>query len=506
MGLNTTGATCVAQTFSGALRGMRGDVNIYRGIPYAVAPIGPLRWKPPLSHPGWVGIRDALTFGPDCVQTPHPHLRGSGMSEDCLYLNVWTPAKSPEDRLPVMVWIHGDGYTRGAGSHAIYDGESLARLGVVLVTINYRLGLPGFLAHAGLSAESSNGSSGNYGLLDQIEALRWLKRNIGAFGGDACRVTIFGQSAGGSCSHLLMASPLAEGLFTQAILHSPGTMRPMATLEVAEAAGACIGSDVDAMRQLSAEKLLEMTSLLVPPMRKLASPRGLGPIVDGWVIRGDDVDNYRTGRVRPIALMIGSAANEGRRLSDLFALRTVAELDAYLTESFGSLDGLPRNYRAMVDAEVAPSLERVIGDTQFNYGTWGVAHAMRKLGAPVYQYLFSRPTDGTDLPPTHDDELPYVFGTLEKGGLRSMRQPETPVTHGAATLSAQMMAAWVRFASTGNPNGGDLPSWPVLDDGAELLVFNDGIMQGIMPRVDDLLFVRGLRAAPPTTPYRQMAN
>ncbi|GAA5235299.1 carboxylesterase family protein [Verticiella sediminum] len=493
----TSNATCVAHTPRGALRGFREDVDVYRGIPYAMPPVGPLRWAPPRPHAGWAGIRDALAFGPDCVQTPHPHLRGCGMSEDCLYLNVWTGARSPEERRPVMVWIHGDGYTRGSGSHAIYDGQALARRGVVLVTLNYRLGLPGFLAHAGLSAESPHGSSGNYGLLDQIEALRWVRENIAAFGGDPDRVTVFGQSAGASCTHLLMACPLAAGLFSQAILHSPGAMRPMATLTEAEASGERIGSDIAAMRDLPAHKLLEMTSLLVPARRKLASPRGLGPIVDGWIVQGDDVDNYRRGRVRPMPLVTGIAANEGKRLSDRFAIRSVAQLEAYLADSFGSLDALPRNYRATQDEDVVPALERVIGDTQFSYGTWRVAQSMRELGAPVYQYVFARPNDGADHLPTHDDELPYVFGTLAQGGLRFVGDPARPPSPAARSLGEQMMAAWVRFAATGNPNGDDLPHWPRLGADGAVLYFDDRISLGAMPRVDDLLFIRDLHLESP---------
>jgi len=493
----TSSATCVAETSSGSVRGIRGAVNVFLGIPYAEPPVGDLRWQPPRPHRGWLGVRDALTFGPDCVQTPHAHLRGQGMSEDCLYLNVWTASQTEGERRPVMVWIHGDGYTRGSGSHAIYDGAALAREGVVVVTINYRLGLLGFLAHPSLSAESAHGSSGNYGLLDQIEALRWVQRNIAAFGGDPSRVTIFGQSAGGSCSHLLMASPLSEGLFAQAILHSPGAMRPMATLIEAEQAGARIGTDVKKMRALSAEQLLEMTSLLVPPMRKLASPRGLGPIVDGWVIQGDDVANYRMGRVRAMPLMTGIAVNEGKRLADRFGLKTVAALDAYLSDSFGSIETLPRSYRAQVDAEVGPALERVIGDTQFSYGTWRVAQSMQKLGAPVFQYVLARPNDNSSSPPTHDDELPYVFGTLDQGGLRFVAEPGSLPSKEALSLSTLMMGAWVRFAKTGNPNGGTLPRWPTLGQAEEVLYFDDQITLGQMPRVDDLKFIRGLRLEAP---------
>ena len=390
------------ETGSGLVRGLHRGENVtsFLGIPYAAAPVGRLRWTPPQRHAGWPGIRDAFGFGPDCVQRPHPHLdaashlRGSGMSEDCLYLNVWVPACAREERRPVMVWIHGDGWTRGAGSLALYDGHRLACQGVVVVTLNYRVGLAGFLAHPALSRESSNGSSGNYGLLDQIEALRWVQDNIAAFGGDPRRVTVFGQSAGGSSISLLMASPLAKGLFSQAVLQSPGTGRPMATLSEAERGGEGVGLDLGELWKLSIETLLDLAGLLVPRMRKLASPRGLDPIVDGWVVQGDDVANYREGRTRPIPLMIGSVSNEGRRSTVHWEMGNVAELDKHLEVSFGGIEHLPRSYRAQDDNEVEAALHRVVGDTQHNYGTWQVAREMRALGAPVYQYLFARPTDG----------------------------------------------------------------------------------------------------------------
>ncbi len=499
MGDEAVAAHLAVGTSSGLVRGLHcsKEVTSFLGIPYAAAPVGQFRWTPPRRHAGWLGIRDAFGFGPDCVQRPHPHLddashlRGSGLSEDCLYLNVWTPAFGSDERWPVMVWIHGDGWTRGAGSLALYDGHGLASQGVVVVTLNYRVGLAGFLAHPALSRESPNGSSGNYGLLDQIEALRWVQDNIDAFGGDPKRVTVFGQSAGASSISLLMASPLAKGLFSQAVLQSPGTGRPMATLSEAERAGEVVGSDLGELRKLSIETLLDLAGLLVPRMRKLASPRGLGPIVDGWVVQGDDVANYRDGRTRPIPLMIGSVSNEGRRSTVHWGMASVAELDKHLETSFGGIEHLPRSYRAHDDTEVEAALHRVVGDTQHNYGTWKVAREMRGLGAPVYHYLFARPTDGdgSEAAPTHDDELPYVFGTLALGGLRWRRTAATPICQAATTLSWAMMGAWVRFATTGDPNGGGLREWPLADGRTDILVFDDQMGLTSMPREADLEFL-----------------
>jgi len=210
----------------GLLAGSNGnspDVRVYRGVPFAAPPVGDLRWKAPQPAAKWQGVRKAAEFSNACWQTPYPAAAAiyqamlPGLSEDCLYLNVWTPAKSAKDRLPVMVWIHGGGFTRGFGGTSSYNGEALARKGAIIVTINYRLGIFGFFAHPELTAESGHHASGNYALLDQIAALQWVQKNIAAFGGDPTRVTIFGESAGSWAVNALMASPLAKGLFQRAI-------------------------------------------------------------------------------------------------------------------------------------------------------------------------------------------------------------------------------------------------------------------------------------------------
>src|SRR6478736_3217333 len=230
--------------------GLSADMRVYRGIPFAAPPVGDLRWKAPQPAPRWQGLRQAAEFSNACWQTQYPaaaaiyQAKLPPLSEDCLYLNIWTPAKSPKDKLPVMVWIHGGGFTRGfAGTHA-YDGEVLSRKGAVIVTLNYRLGIFGFFAHPALSAESGHHASGNYALLDQIAALQWVEKNIAAFGGDATRVTIFGESAGSWAVNVLMASPLARGLFQRAIGESGGSFSPMKTLAEAERDGAKLAAAV----------------------------------------------------------------------------------------------------------------------------------------------------------------------------------------------------------------------------------------------------------------------
>ena len=477
-------------TSEGRVRGNQGHVRSFLGIPFAQAPIGTLRWVPPQPHEGWNNVLDATAFRADCTQRRHVDLRGSEMSENCLFLNVWTPARTADEALPVIVWIHGDGYVRGSGSVPTYDGEALAEHGVVLVTINYRLGLPGFLAHPVLTAESPHASSGNYGLLDQIAALSWVKRNIAAFGGDPERVTVSGQSAGGTCTGLLMASPLADGLIDQAILLSPGSMRPMAMLNEAEANGARLGVDIDALRKVPIDELLEMTDLIVPLVRKLASPRGLGPIIDGWIVRGDDIWNYRTGAVRPIPLLVGTDAQEGRRLARRFPIKTIDKLDAYLEASFGSDVALPQGFRAAEDDEVPAALERVIGATQFNYGAWSITQGMKSLDGPVFQYLFAQPSPETGIPPTHDDELPYVFGTLHYGGIRP--DSDSPESYGPVdqALSETMMRAWTCFARTGNPNDEMSAEWPKSDIRGLIRVFGEADHLTTMPRTAELEFLR----------------
>jgi len=208
-------------TEGGLVAGTGSDIRAFRGIPFAAAPVGLWRWKPPQAAPAWSGVRDGSRFGPDCMQpTEYPELRGAGMSEDCLSVNVWTPAKTSGERLPVFVWIYGGGFTYGSGSHPSYDGEALARRGIVVVNFNYRMGLFGFMAHPQLSAETSTRTSGNYALMDQIAALQWVQRNVKAFGGDPARVTVAGQSAGAMAISSLMTSDKARGLFHQAILQS----------------------------------------------------------------------------------------------------------------------------------------------------------------------------------------------------------------------------------------------------------------------------------------------
>jgi carboxylesterase type B len=477
------------RTTLGSLRGDGTEVRRFLGIPYATPPVGELRWRSPRPHEGWSGIREAMSFAPDSYQDADPRLRGEGLSEDCLYLNVWTPSRVDHEMYPVMVWIHGNGYTRGSGSHVTYDGESLAARGVVVVTINYRLGLPGFLAHPLLTRESDHSSSGNYGIQDQIAALKWVRENIASFGGDPSRITVFGQSAGATCTALILASDHARGLVQQAILHSPGSVRPMATLSQAEERGAAIGDNLVAMRKIPIAELHAMTGQLVPKARKLASPRGLGPIVDGWLVKHDDMGSLLAGAMPPIPMIVGTNANEGRLLTSRLSVRTPEALNSYLVESFGDGTDLPEAYWSANPEQVAASFENVMGDTQFNYGAWTLARGVRALGGTVFQYLFTPSQPVTGLKPTHDDELPYVFGTLDQGGLHADPGVRQGYCDRDRQVSTMMGDAWVRFAKTGNPSGEGL-NWPAQCGPDSVLVLDHLPQISTLPRVENLRFLQ----------------
>jgi para-nitrobenzyl esterase len=316
----------LVETGSGRVAGTPGEISIFKGIPFAAPPIGEFRWRPPAPVKPWLGVRPALEAGPDPMQVPLPMsaARTRPMSEDCLTLNIWTPASRGGENLPVMVWIPGGSFVAGSGADPMCDGENLTRKGVVLVTINYRVGLFGFLAHPALTAESEHYASGNYGLLDQIAALQWIRDNIGAFGGNPNRVTAIGVSAGSASISLLMTSPLGRALFHQAILESPGSFRPLADLEEASRAGQMLGNDVTAMRALSADDILSRTSQFVPRVRGLTTPRVLRPIRDGWVIDRQERDAYLTGRFAAVPMVVGSNFDEGGLFVGAWPVKTEA--------------------------------------------------------------------------------------------------------------------------------------------------------------------------------------
>ncbi|MHA7685772.1 carboxylesterase/lipase family protein [Cupriavidus sp. PET2-C1] len=444
-------------TEAGRISGTGDDVHTYRGIPYAAPPTGELRWRPPAPVAPWSGIRDGGTIGPDCPQpSEYPELRGSGMSEDCLRVNVWSPARQGGDKLPVMVWIHGGGFTYGSGSHPSYDGEALARRGVVVVTLNYRLGLLGFMAHPQLTAESATHSSGNYGLLDQVAALKWVQRNIVAFGGDPAKVTVFGQSAGAHSISALLVSPLSQGLFQQAIMQSVGVMRPTATLAEAEAYGASFGPDIRALRDLPSEVLVERLRNAPPQEATMTSARALSIVEDGYAIRTPDRVAFAGGQFSKVRILVGNNENEGGGATRQLSVKTAETFEKYLAQTF---PGYERAAQAVFgtsrDSEVGQGLSDLYSDTQFRSGTREMLQADVKYGATAYRYVFSRHRNDAQQAPIHGDELQFVFDNLRAPHRGRMR----PFNATDEQVARDMADAWVRFARSGDPGGGSLPAW-----------------------------------------------
>ena len=445
---------------SGTLRGRTGigpaGVRHYLGIPYAAPPLGALRWRAPQPVLPWAGTRDATRFGDDAPQESARALRGAGMSEDCLTLNVWAPEGARA--LPVLVWLHGGGFTNGSGSDPRSDGAALATRGAVVVTVNYRLGLLGYLAHPGLSATSDEGISGNYGLLDQIAALGWVRRNIAAFGGDPARVTLAGVSAGGSAAALLLTVPAADALFSRVVMHSPGTWRRLATLAEAEQAGAALG-DLERLRVLDADALLALAPRLDAGPRGLTTPRKLRPIQDGVILPLDERAAHLGGQARAMPMIIGNTACEGRFFMPSLPQRSPDDFAAYLRAGFPAcFDDISAAYPVTDEDSVRAQLSSLFGDALFNVGVGAIARCNAAREARTWRHLFAFNPAGQSGIPTHTQDIPVLFGNLPPR-----------MTEGARALSAAMGEAWVRSAATGDPNGGTLPAWPACDaDGAYL--------------------------------------
>jgi para-nitrobenzyl esterase len=435
-----------------------GAVHAYKGIPFATPPTGDLRWRPPLPPAGWQGILAATHFAPACMQALPPpgsfyqreffHTTEPS-SEDCLYLNVWTGARSAQERRPVMVWIYGGGFVQGSGSLDTFNGDALARRGVVLVTFNYRVGPFGFLALPALSAESPVHVSGNYGLLDEIAALRWVHDNIAAFGGDPDRVTIFGQSAGAVSTNVLMTSPLARGLFQRAIVESGSAFgffdrRPtlaQAERDGADFAGALGAGDPASLRALPAAKLLAA-----------AGRFRAWPVIDGWVVPEDPPRAFGRGSENVTAVMIGSNDDEG---TALLPAQSAAAFAAAARARFGDgADTYLRLYPTPDDAAVADAGDRALSD-ELAAGSREQAHLLAAAGRGAWLYHFDRRApgpDGSRYGAFHSAELVYVFGTQD-----SVSRPWTPLDR---HLSEVMMGYWTNFADHGDPNGPGLPEWP----------------------------------------------
>ena len=461
------------------------DVVAFKGIRFAAPPVGDLRWRPPAAVVGWDGVRDAGEAGPICVQGAG----GVGQSEDCLFLNVWAPKETAEP-LPVLYWIHGGGYTGGSGSTSIYDGARLAAEGAVVVTINYRLNVFGFLAHPALSAESPHGASGNYGLLDMVAGLEWVRDNIAAFGGDPDRVTIFGESAGAGAVMSVMVMPQSKGLFHRAIAQSNwihGWDRPLegdtADLTPAEAQGVSVGAalgagDLDLEAALAAMRAAPARAVLEAIAAGAGSPflrtgHVWAPNVDGWAIPDDPLAMYAAGRQHPVPLVVGMNGNEGSLMTRGFSMEGVDAFGAHVESVYPELAGDLLAHYDVTAETVREGLDHLIHDLYFAGPVR--AHARDQSAvAPVWMYHFTRvpPTPwGEAMGAHHAAELVYVFGTLttaDEPGERPLGlSPLGDFTEVDAGLSETMRAYWIRFAATGDPNGPGLPAWPAFEPGSD---------------------------------------
>ena len=484
------GATGLAQrpapvmTEYGLVQGVaENDLTVYRGIPFAAPPVGDLRWRAPRPAAKWEGVRPAEKFAPDPYQGD-----GKGnVSEDCLYLNVWTPAKSADDHVPVLVWIYGGGFSFGSTSTPVHNGEHLARKGVVLVSINYRVGPLGFLAHPELSAESPHHVSGNYGLQDMIAGLQWVKKNIAAFGGDPDKVTIFGESAGGIAVSMLCASPEARGLFQGAISQSGGSFGPprpttypgenMRRLPDAELAGEAY------IRKTGVSSIAELRKIAPD---KLPAGWGSGsawPIIDGWLIPDDRYKLYTAGRYNETPILVGYNSDEGLSFS---REKTPAEFIANTRQRYGPFaDRLLAAYPAGVDS-VPKTARDLMRDAAFGWQTWAWATLQARNGkSKVFFYHFDQHAEHpagspeADHGTPHGVDVPYVFQTLDRS------KPET--TRADLEISDAMSTYWTNFAKHGDPNGPGVPAWPEFTDrNRQVMYFHNGARPGPVPSASAL--------------------
>jgi para-nitrobenzyl esterase len=473
------------------------NVRTFKGVPFAEPPVGELRWRPPQPVKKWKGVRQAKQFGPRCMQAPvfgDMNFRSNGMSEDCLYLNVWTPAGSGKERLPVLVYFYGGGFVAGSGDEPRYDGESMARKGVVSVTVNYRLGVFGFFAHPELTKESPHKASGNYGLLDQAAALGWVRENIAAFGGDPGKVTIAGESAGSVSVSALMASPLSKDLIAGAIGESgavTGTLRAV-PLAQAEQMGSKFAADLGAP-SLSALRAMTTQQIFEPATKGGFASVGRFPItVDGYFFAEEPAAVYAAGRQARVPLLAGWNSEEMNWMALMRGQEPTPENYAkVLRELYAErADEALKLYSASTREEVIQSATDLAGDLFIGYSTWKWSdlHA-RTGGKPVYRYLYARPR------PEMRPELGSATAGLAGGVVRGQTGPPPPPARGAVhsaeieyalgnlatnkvyawtpddyKVSEVMQAYFANFIKTGDPNGPGLPAWPAVGPGGDAQV------------------------------------
>lgn len=461
-----------------------GNVSIFMGIPYASAPVGELRWKAPQPPTEWEGVRECVTPPPSAMQSkPVPFMMWSKefmapeepLSEDCLFLNIWTPARNTSDNLPVMVWIHGGAFTGGSGTVPLYDGEELAKKGVVFITINYRLGVLGFLAHPELTAESPVKTSGNYGILDQIEALKWISRNIEAFGGDPGNVTIAGQSAGSFSVNALMISPFAKGLFHRAIGHSGGMFSGgpglVYDLKAAESAGAAYArqfsdSSIAALRKLPAEELMKV--------------RGRSGVTTDNIVVPSATEAFREGLQNDVPLISGWNAD------DAVSMGSGTDIKTYIKNAESRYGEMAAEYLRLFPANTEAELQnsmKLSSVLSFGWQNYTWARMQTETGKnKAYLYYFSHvPPGEPNYGAFHSAEFGYALNTL-----KLWDRPFTEIDYNLAGL---MSSYWVNFARSGNPNGEGLPEWPAFDPfSPQIIEFGDEVKPVPIPFREQLEF------------------
>jgi para-nitrobenzyl esterase len=474
---------------AGAVQGRVQDgLEIFKGIPYAAPPVGEGRWKPPAPAPAWSGVRDAAAFGPGCFQPPprpgniYADPLGA-MSEDCLSLNIWTPAETR--KAPVLVWIHGGSLISGASSESMYDGAAMARRGgIVVVSINYRLGVLGYLAHPELSAESADHVSGNYGLLDQIAALKWVQKNIAAFGGDPANVTVAGESAGALSVMYLMASPQARGLFNKAIAQSAYMISTPELREArfghvpAETAGAALATKLGA-KDLAALRAMDAKTLTSAAL--MAGFQTFGA-VDGKVLPRQLVETFDRGEQAKVPILAGFNSGEIRSLR-ILAPPPPADAATYEAEIRKRYGDLAEDYLKLYPStDVPESVLLAPRDSLYGWTAERLVAKQTAAGAPSYFYLFDHgypSAEAAGLHGFHASEIPYVFGTTDKTPPAWPKIPDTPVEAG---LSIAMIDYWTAFARSGAPKAAGRPDWKPYGAARAYMAFTEAPSPGVRLR------------------------
>lgn len=466
---------------AGVVRGLReADANVFRAIPYAQAPIGALRWRPPEPLPRWSGVREAQQRGVACMQpamAAGPYNRGQvAMSEDCLTLDVTAPVNA--ENAPVMVWIHGGTLIWGSGHSPMYSGREFAERGVVLVSINYRLGVLGYLAHPELSGESADGVSGNYGLLDQVAALQWVRDNIAAFGGDPENVTIFGESAGALSVEFLLASPAARGLFDRAIVQSGYlfTMPELKSGRYEEYSAEAIGAWVAA--QVSATNLADLRAMDARDLVDRAATAGYAPLgtIDGKILPRQLVDTFERGEQAPVPLMAGLTSGEIRGLR-LLLPPLAANAEAYVAEIRARYGDLADEYLTLYPPTDLEQMRLAASrDVVFGWASERLVRSQQAMGQPSFLYYFDQDypaAAAADLTAFHASEVPFVFGSFDATPAYWPQIPDDAEQRG---VSDAMIDYWTSFARNGAPVAANGPAWAPYAQDRAFMRFNQGAM------------------------------